>query len=158
MPARQQFEIRLATRRDHAALLTLVERYYRFDSIAFDARVTGRALIKLLRDRSLGRAWVLDAGRALAGYAILTFNYDLEFGGIEGIITDFFIDSRHRRKGLGARMLAVITDYCRSTGIDAIELQVTDQNRRAIQFYKSRGFVKFPRVVMGLDLATTKRA
>jgi hypothetical protein len=28
------------------------------------------------------------AERELVGYAILTYNYDLEFGGVQGIITD----------------------------------------------------------------------
>ena len=74
-------KIRFATSRDFDRLLRLVAAYYRFDSIAFDTRATGAALRRLLRDKSLGRAWVIDSGRELAGYAIVTYNYDLEFGG-----------------------------------------------------------------------------
>jgi hypothetical protein len=76
-------KIRFAASRDFDRLLRLVAAYYRFDSIAFDTRVTGGALRRLLREKSLGRAWVIDSGRELAGYAIVTYNYDLEFGGIE---------------------------------------------------------------------------
>src|SRR5207253_2458527 len=102
--------------------------------------------------RSLGRAWVIDMGSALAGYTIMTYNYDLEFGGLEGIITDFFIAERYRRKGLGAQMISVVANFCRKAGINAIELQVTRENRRAREFYKSLGFETLDRLVMSLDL------
>ena len=47
---------------DLALILPLVEAYYAFDSIYFDARVIRPALNRLLRDKSLGRCWVVDAG------------------------------------------------------------------------------------------------
>jgi|SRR5271166_180225 len=106
--------IRLAGRGDWARLLPLVEAYYQFDSIAFDHVVTGRALRRLLRDPSLGRAWIAEAGRSPAGYAILTYNYDLEFGGTQKIITDMFVGSRYRRKGLGTTLIEAICDNCRA--------------------------------------------
>jgi ribosomal protein S18 acetylase RimI-like enzyme len=151
-------EIRLASKSDHSALLGLIRAYYRFDSIRFDRRTTGRALGQLLRNKSLGCVWVIDAARALAGYAILTYNFDLEFGGIEGIVTDFLVATRYRRKGLGAQMVAVITDFCRENDIGAIELQVTRDNRRARKFYKSLGFEVLDRVVMSLDPSLPQRS
>src|SRR5258708_36836351 len=96
--------------------------------MAVDARITGGALRQLLREKSLGRAWVIDSGRELAGYAIVTYNYDLEFGGIEAIMTDLFIAQRHRRKGLGARMIEAVRDFCRRDGIGALEFQVNRHN------------------------------
>jgi GNAT superfamily N-acetyltransferase len=128
---RPQAAIRPAKARDLEELLRLVEAYYKFDSIAFDERRTAAALKRLLRDDSLGRAWVIDAGHALAGYAILTFNYDLEFGGVEGILTDMFVAGRYWRKRFGAQMMAAIRDFCAAAGINTMELQVTRSNRRA---------------------------
>ena len=145
-------KIRFATSRDFDRLLHLVAAYYRFDSIAFDARVTGAALRRLLRDKSLGRAWVIDSGREPAGYAIVTYNYDLEFGGLEAIMTDLFVAQRHRRKGLGARMIEAIRDFCRREGIGALELQVTHDNDAAQAFYRSLGFVPLDRIVMSLEI------
>ncbi len=103
--------IRLTGRGVWARLLPLVEAYYKFDSIAFDHVVTGRALRRLLRDPSHGRAWIVEAGRSPAGYAILTYNYGLEFAGTPGIITDMFVGSRYRRKGLDAKLIEAICDY-----------------------------------------------
>jgi GNAT superfamily N-acetyltransferase len=146
--------IRPALPSDQVRLLALIEEYYRFDSLNFDGLTTGRALQRLLRSRTLGRAWVIEAvaERRLVGYAILSFNYDLEFGGIQGVITDFFIIEPYRRQGLGRQMVATIASFCRKSGITTIELQVTRKNRRARLFYESLGFETLDRLVMDLEL------
>ena len=144
--------IRFAVARDFDRLLRLVAAYYRFDSIAYDTRVTGAALRRLLREKSLGRAWVIDVGRELAGYAIVTYNYDLEFGGIEAILTDLFIAQRHRRKGLGARMMKAVCAFCGREGIGVLELQVNRSNEAAQTFYRALGFQALDRIVMSFDV------
>jgi hypothetical protein len=45
----------------------------------------------LLEEHELGRAWLIDSGEKLLGYAIMTYNYDLEFGGVERIVTELFV-------------------------------------------------------------------
>lgn len=147
-----RLKIRLAVKSDLARILPLIEAYYKFDSIEFDARLVRRALTRLLRDDSLGRCWVVDTGGALAGYAILTYNYDLEFGGTEGIITEFYIGPDYRREGLGARIVSTVREFCRSARIATIELQVSRGNRAARSFYRALGFKTFDRVVMSLDV------
>src|SRR6266481_2176720 len=151
-PKNRRLKIRPATQSDLARILPLIEAYYAFDSIDFDARVIRPALSRLLRDKSLGRCWVVDAAGALAGYAILTYIYDLEFGGTEGIITEFFIASNYRREGLGASMIATVREFCRSARIGTIELQVSRGNRRARSFYQDLGFEASDRIVMSIDL------
>ncbi|MBV8453918.1 MAG: GNAT family N-acetyltransferase [Deltaproteobacteria bacterium] len=146
-------KIRPASPSDQARLLRLIEEYYRFDSIKFDGQTIRYALQCLLRSRTLGRVWVIDTvERELAGYAILTYNYDLEFSGIQAIITEFFITEPYRRHGLGRRMIATMADFCRKKGITTIELQVTHENHRARQFYESLGFETLDRLVMDLKL------
>jgi hypothetical protein len=63
------------------------------------------ALRKLLRSRSLGRIWLMRDGAKAVGYVVLTFTY-LEFGGLEGIVTDLFIRSEYRTRGLRRHALA----------------------------------------------------
>src|ERR1700687_2818220 len=107
--------IRPARTSDLHRLLPLVKAYYAFDGIAYDAETLRTALSKLLKDKSLGRVWIIDTERSLAGYAVLAFSYDLEFGGREAIITDLFVSARYRRRGLGARLLSMIIAFCRRT-------------------------------------------
>ena len=37
-------------------------------------------------------AWVAEADRVAAGYMILTFTYDIEFGGMQRIVTDLYLE------------------------------------------------------------------
>jgi ribosomal protein S18 acetylase RimI-like enzyme len=83
---------------------------------------------------------------------VLTFNHDLEFGGLEGIVTDLFIESEYRNRGLGRNALELVDDYCRSAGIRTVELQVEEHNKSAQAFYRKLGFRKLRRIVMSRDL------
>ncbi len=145
-------QIRFARTSDKTRLLGLIEQYYRFDSIAFDERVTGRALQLLLNDEKLGRTWVIDNGNRLLGYAIMSYNYDLEFGGVEGIVTELFVAARYRGHGLGALVIDEIRRFCVKEGISTVELQVSGANHRARAFYRKLGFKALDRVVMSLEI------
>jgi len=61
----------------------------------------------------------------------LSFNFDLEFGGFAGLVTDLFVHEEYRGRGLGRRALAIADAYCRSIGITTVELQVVESNREA---------------------------
>jgi ribosomal protein S18 acetylase RimI-like enzyme len=144
--------IRPARIADCAMLMKLIREYYRYDGIRFDARSIGPALRKLLRDEALGRIWMIHQEDEAAGYIILTFNYDLEFGGMQGIVTDLFIREKFRGGGLGKLALDCVGEYCRNIGISAIELQVEHDNKAAQAFYRKLGFKRLTRLVMGKDL------
>jgi ribosomal protein S18 acetylase RimI-like enzyme len=88
----------------------------------------------------------------IAGYIILTFNYDLEFGGLQGIVTDLFLREKYRSHGLGKMAVDCVIEYCRARGIAAIELQVEHENKAAQAFYRRLGFRRLSRIVMGKDL------
>lgn len=145
-------ELRFARPADFSRLLPLVRAYFKLDGIRFEKKVVGAALERLLRRPSLGRIWIMRYGSRAVGYAVLTFNYDLEFGGLEGLVTDLYLRSEHRRRGLGRRVLALIRAYCRSAGIGTIELQVEEHNKDAREFYRRLGFKKLSRIVMSRDV------
>jgi ribosomal protein S18 acetylase RimI-like enzyme len=144
--------IRLARVSDVPELLHLIRAYYKFDGIRFQKSVIDAALRKLPRNRSLGRIWIMRDGVKPAGYIMLTFNYDLEFGGLEGIVTDLFIESEYRSRGLGRGALELVYDYCRSAGIRTVELQVEEHNKTAQAFYRKLGFRTLTRIVMSRDV------
>jgi ribosomal protein S18 acetylase RimI-like enzyme len=86
------------------------------------------------------------------GYAIVTYNFDLEYGGMEAMLTDLYVDKRYRNKGIGSLALYEIEDFCRERGIRTIELQVQHHNKSAETFYRKAGFRILPRKVMLLDV------
>jgi GNAT superfamily N-acetyltransferase len=141
-------EIRRAALRDAAELMPLIRAYYRFDGIRFRARPIARALTQMLKNRRLGCAWIFRDGSRAIGYLLLTFNFDLEFGGFEGLVTDMFVHEDYRGRGVGARALTIVDEYCRSAGIETVELQVVEDNRDAQEFYRKIGFTRLDRIVM----------
>ena len=144
--------VALARRNDLEDLIRLVRAYYRFEGIRFRQSAVA-ALRKLLAMPTLGRAWILrDRGRAI-GYAILTFNFDVEFGGLEGILTDLYLQCDHRGQGLGRRLVDVACAYCRSRGVETIELQVGEGNEAAQEFYRRLGFERLSRLVMAREVS-----
>ena len=112
-----------------------------------------RALRTLLGKKSLGRVWVAGNGARLIAYLVLTYDYDLEFAGNEGMITELYVENSSRGSGVGRRMIDAARAFCHKSGIDTVELQVSKDNRRARSFYKALGFREFDRVVMAIDTA-----
>src|SRR5262249_38158368 len=111
--------ITLASRRGLHDLRRLIRAYYRFQGIRFLPSAAA-ALRQLVTMPALGRAWIVrDQGRAV-GYAILTFNFDVEFGGFEGILTDLYLRPGYRGGGFGRRLVDVASGYCRSRGVETV--------------------------------------
>jgi GNAT superfamily N-acetyltransferase len=140
--------IRRARPADAATLLKLIRAYYRFDRITFRMRPIAQALARMLNDRRLGRVWIFFDGAKAIGYAVLAYNFDLEFGGLQGLVTDLFVHQDYRGRGLGKRALDLVDDYCRTAGINTVELQVVEHNQSAHAFYRTIGFTQLDRVVM----------
>jgi GNAT superfamily N-acetyltransferase len=140
--------------KDHAALLKFVVAYYRFDKIPFNRKSLSQGLDVLLRNPSQGQAWLMESHKTPVGYAVLTYNFDLEYGGVEGMLTDLYVLPRFRMKGIGSLALYEVEDYCRERGIRTIELQILNHNRAAKKFYKHAGFQTLARKVMILDVRT----
>ena len=74
-------QFRLARDSDADLLLEFMRAYYAFDGHGFDLEKARMALTGLLRDDSLGRAWLILDGDAAVGYVVLCFGYSLEWLG-----------------------------------------------------------------------------
>lgn len=144
--------------KDHATLLRFVIEYYRFDKIPFDRQSLSKGLSTLLRNLSQGQAWLMENHKKPVGYAVLTYNFDLEYGGVEGMLTDLYISKRHRNQGIGSLALYEIEDFCRERGIPNVEVQVLNHNRASETFYRKAGFKILPRRVMLLGVRSEETA
>ncbi|HEX2659154.1 MAG TPA: hypothetical protein VHU40_12815, partial [Polyangia bacterium] len=94
MPARNKEEEKLRRARpaDVPALLRLMAAFNRAEGIPFRRAAVTAGLRRLLRDRRLGVVIVADArAETLAGYAVGTFGYDLEFAGPDAFLTELFV-------------------------------------------------------------------
>jgi hypothetical protein len=106
---RNRIGIRRARAGDANALLRLMRPpYYRFDKIRFHATSIRPALERSLKNRRRGSVWIVRDGIKAVGYAVLAFNFDLEFGGFDGLVTDLY---RSREIPLASSLLEVSVRY-----------------------------------------------
>jgi ribosomal protein S18 acetylase RimI-like enzyme len=91
------------------------------------------------------------AGVAI-GYAIVTFGYDLEFGGRDAYLTELWIDPAERGRGAGSAVLALLDGELRAQGVRAVHLGVRPESP-AVRLYARAGFEASPRLFMTRRLA-----
>lgn len=129
-------------------LMALIEQYHAFDRIPFHRVRMERGLLHLFSNPHLGGAWLLVRGDAVLGYFVLTFAFDLEFGGRVGTVTELFVVPEARKQGLGRQLIAAAESVLQAEGIEEYELQVSQHNAGARAFYARLGFTAFDRIPM----------
>lgn len=125
---------------DVDARLPLMQGYYDFDHIPFDEVKARKALMGLLRDETLGKAWLVLCGDDVAGYIVLTYDYGLESGGREAFIDELYLREGYRGQGIGRRTIEFVEGFCASVGIHSLLLGVEPENTAAQAFYQKVGF------------------
>ena len=143
-------EVTLKPARDEDAerLLGFVRAYYEFDRLPFNHPEAAATLHRLIEDRSLGRAWVIEADAEPVGYVILTLGYSLEYGGRDAFVDELYLDASSRGRGIGRRVLALVEQEARSLGVRALHLEVERGNHAAQAFYRSAGYEDHDRYLM----------
>ena len=131
-------EIRHADPADTDGLVELIGRFYELDGQEFD-RVRVRTSLEVLL-ASPERGFVLVAGEqgAPTGYAIVTWGFAIESGGIDALLDELYVDERS--KGLGSRLMERAMSEARAGGASQMFLETQAHNRRARMFYTRHGF------------------
>lgn len=79
---------------------------------------------------------VVEAGAAVAGYAVALFAAD------EGELANIAVADAHRGQGLGAQLLDAVLAEAASRGTRTTWLEVRESNAAARRLYAGRGFVE----------------
>jgi len=143
--------LRVAAPGDEDALLAMMHDFNLGEGITLDAAVLRSALSRLLRDQTLGVVWFIETDR-VAGYLVVTFGYDLEFGGPDSFLTELYLVPEARGHGVGAGALAAMEAQVRALGARAIHLMVRPENEPAVRLYASAGYVAPPRLLLSKRL------
>jgi ribosomal protein S18 acetylase RimI-like enzyme len=142
------FHARSATAADVDALLTMMEDFNAIEAIAFDRDRFAPRLRELVAAPSLGGVLLFTVDEAVAGYAVVTWGWDLEFGGRDAFLTELYVVAERRGHGVGAQALAAAEAFARANGAHALHLLVRHDNLPARALYDRAGFVTQPRAVM----------
>jgi len=137
-----------ATPGDLDAILAFMQRLYAQDGLPYDEPSARATLSGIVRDRSLGRVWMIDEGTEAIGYMILTLGYSLEYRGRDAFVDELFVREDRRRRGIGRKAMRVMEEACREVGVRALHLEVERPNAAAQGLYRKFGFVEHDRILM----------
>lgn len=148
-------DITQALSADEATILPLMEEFNAEESIPWRPSVMIPALRRLLDEPSIGMLLIArePAIGTVVGYGVATFGFDMEFGGRDAFITEVFVHSSFRRRGVGRALLDALTNRLRADGAGAVHLVVRHENTQARALYEAQGFAAVPRLLMTKSLA-----
>jgi ribosomal protein S18 acetylase RimI-like enzyme len=143
--------VRRAKPVDATALLPLMRAFNVAERIAWDPVRARPAIDRLLGSDDVGVILVAVHADALAGYAVVTWGFDLEYAGRDAFLTELFVEPAHRRRAVGRALLDAASAAAWSGGATALHLLVDPGNGGAIALYEGAGFERSPRIVMTLE-------
>ena len=144
-----QVTLQLAAIPDLPHLVSMMSELQKDDpwSIPFARAAVENAVGQLLRDTSLGRVWLIEADKQVAGYIVMCFDYSLEHGGRGAWVDEFFVRPSHRRRGIGSQVLDLFLEQAKAVGVTTVHLEVNHDNP-AIELYRRKGFEDHHRYLM----------
>lgn len=137
-----------ATPDDIETLIPMMRELYAHEDLSFDESIARRALAGVIGDGTLGRVFLLLLENEVAGYAVLTFGYSLEFHGRDAFVDELYLCHEYRGQGIGKRALEFLTGVCAENGVCALHLEVERSNTNAQVVYRKFGFEDHDRYLM----------
>ena len=148
------FTIRVATPADIAATQRIeidAGRLFRdagLDSIADDPPDDDATMLAYIRD---GRAWTaVNVDGEAIGYAVASVvDNDAHLDQVSVAVAE-------GRKGVGTALIAAVTEWARTNGLDALTLTTFADLAFNGPYYRKLGFVEVPREKWGPELAAIR--
>ena len=102
---------------------------------------TRRAALKpLLEGSPHGAAYLVGPPRAPVGYAVVSFGWSLEFGGLDGLLDELYIRPPVRGRGMASEVLNALPKALAQAGLRALHLEVDREDTKTQNLYRRAGF------------------
>jgi len=148
----QPADIRLATGDDAASVLRLMEVFNSHEEIPYTHDGLSRSFALLIANPAWGSLFFAEVGGVPAGYAVLSYGFDFEFGGRDAFLCELFVAERQRNRGIGKALIAAVEAYARDNGVKTMHLIVRRENSSAQILYRRGGYNFDPRLLMNKPL------
>ncbi len=132
--------LHLANPDDAAKLLPMVAAFHAEEGLETTSPAREVALAPLLEGSPHGAVWLIGPRAAPVGYIAITFGWSLAYGGLDGMIDEFYIRDTVRGRGVGTEVLIALIKELEAGGVTALHLEVADDNARAGALYQRLGF------------------
>lgn len=133
---------------DVETLMAMMRQFYAHEGLPIDEAGARQALNGILENELHGQIFLILSDDEVAGYAVLTFGYSLEFHGRDAFVDELFLHEKFRGRGIGGRALEYLASVCAEKGIKALHLEVERKNTIAQQAYRKFGFADHDRFLM----------
>lgn len=143
-----EIKSRLAVTSDIETIVTMMRQFYVHEELMFDESAGRLALQGILSDETFGEVFLILADDEIAGYAVLTFGYSLEFHGRDAFVDELFLAEKFRGQGIGGIVLEFLSSVCAGHEIKALHLEVERKNIAAQGAYSKYGFADQDRFLM----------
>ena len=100
------------------------------------------ALLGLLRDPGLGRAWLILDGAGAVGYVVLCFGYSLEWLGRDAFVDEFYLREEYRGRGWGRKTMEFLEERRGRRACVRCILRSYGRTTAALEIYRKLGFAK----------------
>ena len=144
--------LRRAVATDLDRLLAMMEPFNAEEGVSWSRAEAAPLVAKLIDERSLGAIGVVESGAEIVGYAVVTWGFDLEWGGRDAFLTEIYLIPAARGQRIGVRALSLIEDVARAEGAKALHLMVRPENDPAVKLYAGAGYRSPPRTLLSKDL------
>lgn len=132
--------LNLAKPDDLDRVLRLVADFHAEEGITQDTETRRAAILPLLEGSPHGAIYLVGPGRAPIGYAIVSFGWSVEFGGLDGFIDEIYIRPGVRGRGIGTEVLVSLPKALAGAGLRALHLEVDRDNEKARALYSKLNF------------------
>lgn len=102
-----------------------------------------RTFDQCLTDNPYTKGFMLLHGGAVAGFALLSFTWSNEVGGMSVLLEEAYLDPAYRGSGLGTKFLQAVEEQYRGKAL-RLRLEVSPGNHDAIRLYQRLGFSDLP--------------
>lgn len=137
---------------DRKIFLSMVKSFYLSAAVAHnvDSRNFEKTFEAALSQSPFIRIFIIEDQGVPAGYAILSFTYSNEAGGMVVLIEELYISETYRGKGLGRKFFEFLEqEYPLAK---RFRLEVTKTNQKAMALYDGLGYDVLDYVQMVKDI------
>jgi ribosomal protein S18 acetylase RimI-like enzyme len=104
----------------------------------------------LLEDIELQELWKLEDKNSIIGLIVLTENEDAEYHNVKWLtknnknlyIHRLAVDPKFQGKGYAQKLMDFAEKYAMENGYNSIRLDTFSENKRNLQFYEQRNYIK----------------
>lgn len=125
---------------DKKVFLSMVKSFYSSAAVAHDVDSQNfeTTFDAAMSKSQFMRALIIEDNGAPVGYALLSFTYSNEVGGMVVLVEELYINEACRSKGFGSKLFEFLEREYPSA--KRFRLEVREDNRKAIELYKRLGY------------------